>query len=134
MMGEEGAAFTDAILELFKDRSHVVRVSVAKAFASIGVKGQLYASELSRKMHTDVIEVQIACIHALADMGSRGAAFADEVAMLSANEDSVVRLAVLEALAKMGEDAKRSFSAVAQRAKEDELKAVRDTASRLLAA
>jgi len=133
-MGDEGAAFTEALLELLKDRSVAVRVNAIKAFAGVGAKGQLFATELARKMHDDGPDVKVACVQALADMGARGAAFADEVAMLINDQDTGVRVATLQALAKMGHDAKPMFLTAAQHAKDDKLQEVREVATSLLSA
>lgn len=131
-MGDEGAAFTEALLELLKDRSAAVRASAARAFAGVGVKGQLFATELVRKMYEDGADVKIACVQALADMGARGAAFADEVATLINDQDVGVRVAALEALAKMGQDARPIFLSAAEQARDDKLQEVREVAEKLL--
>jgi len=135
-MGDEGAAFTEALLELLKDRSTAVRVNAAKAFAGVGAKGQLFATELARKMHdaNEGPDVKIACVHSLADMGARGAAFADEVAVLINDQDTGVRVATLQALAKMGQDARPMFLTAAEHAKDDKLQEVREVAASLLSA
>merc|ERR1711862_254097 len=42
-MGEDGAVFSDEILDLFQDQSKVVRAAAVKAMGGLGTKGQLYA-------------------------------------------------------------------------------------------
>eukprot|EP00928_Gymnodinium_smaydae_P081780 TRINITY_DN65243_c0_g1_i1.p1 TRINITY_DN65243_c0_g1~~TRINITY_DN65243_c0_g1_i1.p1 ORF type:complete len:557 (+),score=112.20 TRINITY_DN65243_c0_g1_i1:50-1720(+) len=132
--GDEGSAYTEALLQLLADRSSSVRAAAVMALAGVGVKGQLYASDVARKMGEQAqesAEVKVACVRALAAMGARGAAFADEVSALGQDPDGRVRVAVLEALVAMGAAASEFAAPALEAARNDPLEQVRDRAEKL---
>lgn len=133
-MGDEGSAFTDAILKLFGDRVASVRFCAVEAMGAVGLKGQMYAVPVARMLQDPAHPVVQAAVEALAVMGERGAAFADEVAdTLTTHGDTNVRLAALKALAVMGEEA-RPFLATVRNLQSDPRQAVRAEAKKALAA
>lgn len=105
-MGDEGANFTDSLLELFdskaSDKSAAVQIAAVRAIGGLGAKGTNYAQHVSRGLYTDAPEMRVAAIESLTEMGTKGFAFADEVAEFAQDEDDHVRRAVADMLAKMG--------------------------------
>mmetsp|Transcript_59935 Transcript_59935/g.111078 ORF Transcript_59935/g.111078 Transcript_59935/m.111078 type:complete len:531 (+) Transcript_59935:54-1646(+) len=102
-MGDEGSAYTEAVLELFQDRSVKTKAAAITAMSRLGAKGELYATQVARKLNDEYIPVQIAAINALTNMGARGGAFSGEVSALvnRADVDQTVRQAAERALTTM---------------------------------
>lgn len=102
-MGDEGAAFSDPVHDLFEDTSAAVRAAAVQAMGGIGIKGQTYAAHVARMLADPTPVVRTAAVETLPALGRRGGAFADEASELLYDQDSSVRLAASNALAKLGD-------------------------------
>jgi HEAT repeat protein len=102
-MGDEGAAFSDPVHDLFDDQSKAVRAAAVKAIGGIGMKGQTYAVHVARMMGDPEPVVRAAAVGTLPALGQRGLAFADEAAEMLYDQDQSVRDAAVSAMSQMGE-------------------------------
>mmetsp|Transcript_38459 Transcript_38459/g.88773 ORF Transcript_38459/g.88773 Transcript_38459/m.88773 type:complete len:557 (-) Transcript_38459:45-1715(-) len=128
-MGDEGSAYTEAVLELFQDRSVKTKAAAITAMSHLGAKGELYATQVAKKLNDEYILVQRAAIQALAAMGARGCAFAGEVAAL-VNRADVDQRVRAEAIAMLADKADAQFKSCIEDVRHDALPMVRQAAEK----